>query len=81
MATKIVRFKDGTYAARRWRPFFYQYLDNDCHSIYSNIWWPSKYAKHAKVGTYELAVELLDKYLQRKNEKKDYGTPVNKTYE
>lgn len=77
MLTKIVRFKDGKYAVRRWVPFNYQYLDNNLGGIFGDTWWTFRYVQHAKVGSYDQAKKLLEDYKLRKLNSKDCGTPVN----
>lgn len=74
MRTEIVKFNDGKYAVRRKHGLFgYEYYGPI--GLTDMEWWPHTCLDKAVVDSYEEAV-ALKKSLNKKHEKKDYGTPV-----
>ena len=69
---KIVEFKDGTYAIRRWFILGYQYLDLESENI---IWWNKDDTCFDDCLTtdFEYIKEKFKNYKKPKNE--DYGIP------
>ena len=53
---KIVKFKDGRFALRKWMGIFL-YADKDSFSRWG--WWPKQYEHNYKVKTFEDAESLL----------------------
>ena len=70
---KIVQFKNGSYAVRRWSFgfFVFEYLDP-----VSNYWWPVGYEHNAYYTSLDGAVRRLEKYQEFKSKKPDVGKPV-----
>jgi hypothetical protein len=79
---KIVRFEDGLYAIRRWRPFQYEYLW--ISSLFSSdaLIWDSernkkRFIEYATTADLDTAKEALDRYRQLKyGPKRGAGVPV-----
>ena len=68
---KIVQFKNGTYAIRRWNWFEYEYLDH-----MSNYWWPKGYDHNTQWTSLDGAVLRLERYKKFMAIKPDVGKPV-----
>ena len=71
MFIRIVQFKNGSYAVRRWY-FGFEYLDQ-----VSNYWWPIRYEHNSYYTSYDGAARRLEKYKLFLNKKVDYGKPIN----
>lgn len=74
---KIVRFKDGTFAIRRWF-LGYEFLDNDEIKTSRDTWWTLlSSARFFKISSYEETVKRLQAYKNKESKPKkivpDYG--------
>lgn len=63
---KIVKFKDGKYAIRKWTILGYKFLDK-----YDDYWWDISLKSGTSFNTYEECFNRLNGYY-------DYGNPIKK---
>ncbi len=75
---KIVQFKDGNYAVRRWHLLLgYGFAGVDTGEASGYYWWSAKYTGHAKVATLSDAILRMEDIKQKKSGQFDIGQPVS----